>query len=86
MRHTHGFQNQAAGPQVQAVASNIVPSTEPETPSRQPEEALLESQGNTKRRRGFVYRVMMPQMTKLKEAGVPAGRKGGGSVWMWKSS
>jgi hypothetical protein len=29
---------------------------------------------------------MMLQMTKLKEAGVPAGRKGGGSVEMWKPS
>ena len=53
MRHTHGFQNQAAGPQVQAVAVNeVAPGTEPETPSRQPAETLLENQGNTKRRRG----------------------------------
>jgi hypothetical protein len=29
---------------------------------------------------------MMLQMTKLKEAGVPAGRKDGGSVGMWKPS
>ena len=47
MRHTHGFQNQAASPQIQAVPANdVAPSTETETPSRQPAEALLESQGN----------------------------------------
>jgi hypothetical protein len=52
MRQTHGFQNQAAGPQVPATAVNrVATSTEPETPSRQSAEALLESQGNTKRRR-----------------------------------
>jgi hypothetical protein len=33
MRHTHGFQNQAAGPQVQVAAANeVTPSTEPGTP------------------------------------------------------
>ena len=53
MRHTHGFQNQSAGPQVQAAAANeVAPSTEPGTSSRQQAEASLESQGNPKRRRG----------------------------------
>jgi len=53
MRHTHGFQNQAAGPQVQAAAANeVAPSPEPGTSSRQQVEAFLESQGNPKRRRG----------------------------------
>jgi len=53
MRHTHGFQNQAAGPQVQAAAANdVAPSPEPGTSSRQQAEAFLESQGNPKRKRG----------------------------------
>jgi hypothetical protein len=53
MQHTHGFQNQSAGPQVQdAVANEVAPSTEPGTSSRQQAEAFLKSQGNPKRRRG----------------------------------
>jgi len=53
LRHTHGFQNQAAGPQVQSAAANeVAPSTESGTSSRQQAEAFLESQGNPKRRRG----------------------------------
>ena len=53
MQHTHGFQNQDAGPQVQATAANVVAhSTAPGTSSRQQVEAFLESQGNPKRRRG----------------------------------
>jgi hypothetical protein len=53
MRHTHGFQNQAAGPRVQTAAANeVTPSIEPGTSSRQQAEAFLESQGNPKRRRG----------------------------------
>ncbi len=53
MRHSHGFQNQAAGPQVQAEAANeVVPSPESGTSSRQQAEAFLESQGNPKRKRG----------------------------------
>jgi hypothetical protein len=46
MRHTHGFQHQATGPQVQATAANeVAPSTELETSSRQQMEAFLECQG-----------------------------------------
>jgi hypothetical protein len=52
MRQTHGFQNQPTGIQAQAEAANeVAPSTEPESPSRQPAETLLESLGNTKRSR-----------------------------------
>jgi hypothetical protein len=53
MRHTHGFQNQAAGPRVQTAAANeVTPSTEPGTSSRQQAEAFLENQGIPKRKRG----------------------------------
>jgi len=53
MRHTHGFQNPAAGPQVQAAAANeVAPSPEPGTSSRQQAKAFPESQGNPKRKRG----------------------------------
>jgi hypothetical protein len=52
MRHTHGFQHQATGPQVQATAANeVAPSTELGTSSRQQAEAFLERQGDPKRRR-----------------------------------
>jgi hypothetical protein len=52
-RHTHGFQNQAAGPQVQAATANeVAPSPEPGTSSKQQAKAFLESQGNPKRKRG----------------------------------
>jgi hypothetical protein len=53
MRHTHGFQNQAAGPQVQATAANeVAHSPAPGTSSRQQAETFLESLGNRKRRGG----------------------------------
>ena len=53
MRQTHGFQNLPTGPQVQSASTNeVAPSTEPGTPPRHPAETLLESLGNTKRRRG----------------------------------
>ena len=52
-RLPHGFQNQAASPQVQAAAANEVePSPEPGTSSRQQAKAFTESQGNPKRKRG----------------------------------
>ncbi len=52
-RHTHGFQNQAAGPQVQAAAANeVAPSPEPGTSSKQQAKTFLETQGNPKRKRG----------------------------------
>ena len=50
---THGFQNQAAGPQVQAAATNeIAHSAEPGTSSRPQAHAFPESQEHTKRKRG----------------------------------
>jgi hypothetical protein len=53
MRHTHGFQHQPTGPQVQAMAANeVAPCTELGTSSRQQAEAFLELQRNPKRRRG----------------------------------
>ncbi len=47
-----GFQNQDAGPQVQAqAAKEVAPDREPESSSRQQEEAYLELQENPKTRR-----------------------------------
>jgi len=47
-------------------------------------DSRLPGKVNTKRRDQKTRQRMMLQMTKLKRAGVPAGRKGGGSVGMWK--
>ena len=52
MQHTHGFQNQSAGPQVQAAAANeVARSPEPGTYSRQQAKAFPERQGHPERKR-----------------------------------
>ncbi len=51
MRQTHGFQNQAAGLNVQAAAMTEAAAREPGSSSKQQVEALLESRENPKRRR-----------------------------------
>jgi len=54
--------------------------------SRSSRGKLKERRKNTKRREQKTRQRMMLQMMKLKEAGMPAGRKGGGIVGMWKPS